>query len=86
MKRVICINNDDQPQLVINMTYEVNLIAECECGLIAYGLKEITEFNMGKDPSLGTMCECGENFRFKTPVFHSKRFLDIEIKHRYEKS
>jgi len=79
MKTVVCKNAQNQTQLNVNMIYDVDIIAQCKCGVIAYGLKGIDNYAKGKDPKLKSLCRCGMKFTFDKPMFASDRFNDVTV-------
>ena len=79
MKEVVCINNSDQTQIKCGMTYKTDIIAQCKCGKIIYGLVGIDNYAKGKNPNLHTLCTCGRKLDYNGKhVFDSCIFTDVK--------
>lgn len=63
--------------LKVGEVYNVEKIVGCKCGVVAYALEEIPNFDPNKDPKLKTMCGCGKRINYNRPVFGSWRFEDL---------
>ena len=78
MKTVKCINDCGQTQIKEGKIYNVDIIAECKCGNIVYGIKRIDNYARWADPKLKTLCTCGRKLDYNNkPVFSAKRFIDL---------
>jgi len=57
--------------------YTVDYVHSCSCGIDLYGLVEVKNFDIDKDPKLKTMCKCGKRIHYPYPLFGAFRFEDI---------
>ncbi len=73
----LCRNARHQQNLQQGKVYNVDYTHKCKCGTVVYGLKEIKEFDTGKDPNLGTMCSCNTRINHFYPLYNSNRFEDM---------
>ena len=57
--------------------YNVDYVHQCKCGTVAYGIEEVKEFDIDKDPNLKSMCVCNTRINYCYPLFNSNRFEDM---------